>query len=199
MRKTQRTIDPSDLAGGTGLQTEGKFHFIVIGITDGKETPSSFLNGLFVKLKVVHGEHKDETFNLDLLDGKMDSKDGGEFAYKKQIAFLIAANVLSIEQASVVDAEYDEQASVGSQVIAELRLGREASDGKRYLELHYANVYHVDDPRADSVPKCAETLACIPASMRHDANWFDPILGRRKPKTSSSPATAEAAPNFEGI
>ncbi|MFG0260994.1 MAG: hypothetical protein ACF788_01190 [Novipirellula sp. JB048] len=204
MARTLEDVNAADLAGGGGLQAEGKFHFIVEDITDGKETKSgSMLNGLFAKCKVLHGEHEGSTFTIEMLDPTMNSSDGGAFARKKQAAFLIAANVLTPAQVNGGVVSYDEQLARGSQIIAEIRLGRENDNGKRYLELHYSNVYHVDDPRVADVPKSEEILSVIPANHRHkgDNDFFGPMIGARKSSTqpSGGSATSAAEPNFDGI
>jgi hypothetical protein len=193
------TPEASELSGsGSRLDTPGTYHFIVEDIQDGKQAGDSFLNGLFAKLKVLHGEQKDQVFNLDLLDPTMNSKDGGAFARKKQAAFLIATNVLTPEQANGQTVSYEEQDARGAQCIAEVRFGKDR-DGNisKYLDLHFSNIYHIDDPRVAKVEKDEASLTVIDPKHRHDAAYFESMMGQRKQGSSPAPKTAE--PDFGGL
>ncbi|MFK5173529.1 hypothetical protein ACI3QN_13530, partial [Propionibacterium freudenreichii] len=64
----------------------------------------------------------------------------------------------------VVDAE-------GSLFFVDLALGEPGDNGKRYLNVNYSNIYHVDDPRVkkyklDKLQE--ERIKAITKDFRHD-------------------------------
>src|SRR5690606_19446811 len=78
---------------------------------------------------------------------------------RKNTAFCIATNLIDpnqLGQRLVVDLSK----ANGQQFIAELSPQKDADgkDSDKFLQLHYANIYHVDDPEVASVPKSADAL-----------------------------------------
>jgi hypothetical protein len=199
MARTVDTPQAEDLAGGGGfLHEEGKYHLMVEDIKDGVQPNSDDLiknGGLGIKLKVLHGEHKGKTIGITLNDPNAAHKDQGEFAKVRQCAFLTATNVLQFEHLNGTSYSYDEQAARGHQLIVEFKLGKPNANGKQYLDVHFSNIYHVDDPRAKDVPKDAEALAVIPSEYRKPAEYFAPVL-KAKPKAE---AAKEKAPDFSAL
>ncbi|MCD0459146.1 hypothetical protein [Roseiconus lacunae] len=206
MARTMEDMTADDLQGESQrLDAIGKFHFAVDDIFDGvmPDGTTEMKNpGLSVRLRVLApADHKDKTIGLIFGDGNMSHKDQGKFAKKKQCALLVATNVVTPAQLDGSAFSYDEQLARGMQLFGELEWGDEDDDGKKYPELAWANLYHVDDPRAKSYPRDDEALKVIPTSLRHEKGYFDPLLKKNSP-SGSSKSQAQAKPtdaDFEGL
>lgn len=186
-----------DMQGGQNyLQVEGQYFFCVEAIHDGTlaDGKTQIKNGgLGIKLEVAQGPHKGEIVTVSLNDPNGTHKDGGKAAAAKQMAFLIACNVLTPAQANGETVSYDEQDARGQYLIAEVRFGDkknpEDPNEKQYLQFHYSNIYHIDDPRVAKFEKDATILQFISATNRHPAEWFAPLIGKSKKTESAPPAT----------
>ena len=195
MVRTMQTVEAEELAGGesTRLEAEGYFHFEVKDIFDGMMPDGKTAikkGGLGVKLEVLHGEHKGKQVGITLQDPSPSDKDEGKFARVKQSAFLVAANVLTVEQCNGGDVAYDEQAARGHQVVAEVRFGKPDANNKKYLDLAYANIHHVDDPRVAKVEKDQSMVALIPSALRRSEEYFAPLIKKSGgPKPPTPPPT----------
>ena len=134
------------------------------------------------------GANDGKKFNLTLYNGKLSSKDGGKFAIAKQFAFLVATDVVTPEMLGK-EFDFDPVDSVNSLFVIELALGKQTDDGKQYLDLHYSNIYHVDDPRAkmkfDAVQ--TERIKTIAEANRHkDAKYFERLVAPKQTKKESA-------------
>lgn len=158
--------------GGNYLDEPGTYH---LQITHVDEQPTSkgstAIDGFRIELSVVEGPQKDKETDIIFFNPKQSSKDQGKWARNKQAAFLIAAGLVT-EQQLGQRVEIDLKAAEGRQVIAELELGQADAKGKRFLELAWANIYHVDDPRVATAAKNAAALGLIPKSLRRDPASF---------------------------
>jgi len=172
---------PEDVGGDSDFMTEpGAFHFLVTDVRNGKDSKGEMLSGFSVELEAITGKEKGKKVNLNLYNGELTHKDGGEMSRRKQAAFLIAADVLRVDQIGKKGVQVDLEAAKGSQICADLELGDPSEKtGKRYLRIRFANFFHIDDPRAEKIVKDAETLGIIPGSMRHKPEYFAPLLGHR--------------------
>lgn len=190
MARTVQTTQAEDLAGLSGfLEAEGVYHFIVEEAKDGiKMNIEEAFDGFSVRLKVLHGPEEGKTTYINLMDGQESHKDGGKACNAKQCAFLVASNLLTPDQLKGAQFSFDEQNSIGAQIIADFRLGKPNDKGKRYLELHYSNIYHVDDPRSASVAKDASWIAKIPAGFRRKPEFFASIQPKKNAPATTKPA-----------
>jgi hypothetical protein len=192
--------------GGERLEAEGTYHFLVLICKD-QEMPhnSDYFDGYSAKLQVFHGPHEGKEIGILLQDGS-DNKDGGAFARKKQTAFFIATNVMSIAQMGQ-SVEINESIAAGAQVVATVKLGKVSEKtGKQYLDIEGLKIYHVDDPRVKDVPKDTAMLKSINAAYRHEAKYFEPILpkhadhgGSKPPKNPPASPAADEPVNEEGL
>jgi hypothetical protein len=152
---------------------------------DGIET----INGFSAECEVVGGANNGKKFNLTLWGPKLTSKDNGKFAIQKQFAFLIATDVATPDMLGK-EFDFDPCQSLGSMFVIELALGDKNDDGKQYLDLHYSNIYHVDDPRAkfkfDDVQRAK--IAAVVASNRHPADYFEKLVA---PKAATKKESAK--------
>lgn len=179
------TMDaPEEIGGAGNFMTEpGAFHFLVTDIRAGEDRRGEILNGFSVELQARTGNEIGKTLNLKLRNGELTHKDGGEMCRKKQAAFLIAANVITPDQLGQKGVQVDLDKAKHQQICAELELGDPSeSTGKRYLDVRFTNFYHVDDPRAKSIPKAADELALIPADRRRKPEFFEKLSGHHAAK-----------------
>lgn len=172
-------------SGGTYLTTPGKYHCLVVHAEENPTRNDKLVKGFLLELAVQNaGEQQGLTFKAYFANGDPAHKDGGAFALKKQVAALIAANVVTPADLGKAGVEVDVEKAKDSQVLVELALGQpDARTGKQYLDIAYANIFHVDDPRAKAFPKDANTLELIPKAHRRDEGFFAPLMV--KPKTTS--------------
>ncbi len=183
--------------GGTYLATPGMYHFKIDHVDD-KPTDRSgqLVEGFKVELSVLDGPRDgngkclEESKKIDIIffNPKINSRDNGEFARRKQAAFLLATGLIDPtklgQRVSVHLAD-----AINRQVVAELERGKdEAGNPKKFLELAFTNIYHVDNPKAASCPKNAKALGLLPKELRRDAASFGTAQG-----SSSKPAETKAA------
>lgn len=180
------------------LEAEGVFHFQVKDVKVGEMAHGDkALDGFSAKLSVLEGEHSGKEIGINFLNGQPTHKDGGESCNRKQAAFCIATNLLTPAQLTGGEVSFNEEDARGQQVVAEMRLGKANDSGKRYLELFFSNIYHVDDPRVKDVPKNAAALSIIPAELRRNADFFTPLLPVNKRGGQSASKLAPPAADLD--
>lgn len=154
-------------AGGKYLQSPGWYHVCVTGASDmptkqdGTLLPNAFLR---LDLSVLAGttpKCEEKTTEITLFSPRPEARDGGAFSQKIIDRTLLALGVIRPDQK---DAEvvFEAQDLVGRQCVVQLR----QQEGKKYLELAYADIYHVDDPEVANQPKHAGMLGVIPPELR---------------------------------
>lgn len=189
---------PEEVSGGGNfLAVPGTYHFQVNNVRNGQGPKGNSIAGFTAEMTVLAGtdeSQKDHTINLTFFNGNLNHKDQGEFARKKQAAFFIAANAMDPNTLGQKGMKVDLSKAVGAQVIATLELDDQASaEGKTFLRLAYANIYHVDDPRAKAFPRMQAAIDLIPQQLRRPESFFEKLL-TSKPKAAA--ATAAAAPGL---
>lgn len=173
--------------GGRYLSDEGWFHFI---ITHATERPTkkdgSLVNNAMFQLSCVVAAGtapgcEDKTFDLTLFHPKGDGSNGSKIDAKKIDRTFIALNAITAnDQSKAVSVEVVD--FVGQQFIA--HLSHRDDDGK-YLQLHYADIFHVDDPEVKNQPKNEEMLKHIKAAYRR--------IGNQPPASQASQASAASS------
>jgi hypothetical protein len=194
---------PEDIGGSSAyLEVAGKYHATVCvmheekmpgksgGDDGGFEKPLA--GGFSVTMEVIGGEQADKKFDLIFWGPKFDKGDedkGNVWSRKKQAAFAIACDLVDLS-ALGKKVEVNLQDAVGSQVVVELDVEEYTKgDNKkgRKMVLVWANIYHVDDPRAKGAVMNEKLLASYPAENRHKPEYFDALTKRKQ--SSSSPAS----------
>ncbi len=170
-------------SGGTFLQEPGKYHFSILHAEENPTRNEKLVKGFMFELAVqAPANMQGMTFRAYFTNGDPAHKDGGAFALSKQVAALIAANVVTPSDLGKANVEINAGDAKDHQVVAELSLGKPSErDGKRYLDVAYANIFHVDDPRAKAYPKDANALEWIPKACRRDEAFFAPLLVKKAP------------------
>jgi hypothetical protein len=176
-----------DIGGGesTYLDQPGTYHCLVTSVGENQGPKGGVIDGFTAHLAVLAGTvagQKDKQTNLCLFSpDSSKSEKSQEWAKKKQTAFAIATEVISLASLGK-RVEVDLQSAVGRQIVITF----EANDDG-YLDLHYANIYHIDDPRAAKFPKDAEAIALATKEMqRQPPEYFAPLLKKTEPKAGQS-------------
>jgi hypothetical protein len=185
-------METSEEIGGSAsdlyLQQPGTYHCVVTDLQEGRGPKGNPINGFLVGLSVLDGTvegQKDKQHNLLLFSPDLSkSQSSQEWSKKKQTAFVVATGLLDLSRLGQ-RVEIDLQQAVGRQIV--LTFAENEHDGKKNLELAYANIYHVDDPRAAKFPKDKEALGIVPKSLRKPAEYFDGLL-----KKSNAPAKPQS-------
>lgn len=185
-------METSEEIGGSAsdlyLQQPGTYHCVVRDIQEGRGPKGNPINGFMVELSVLDGTvegQKDKQHNLLLFSPDLSkSASSQEWSKKKQTAFVVATGLLDLSRLGQ-RVEIDLQQAIGRQIV--LTLQENEHEGRKNLELAYANIYHVDDPRAAKFPKDKEALGIVPKSLRKTAEYFDGLL-----KKSNAPAKPQS-------
>lgn len=177
---------PEEMGGESNfLREPGTYHCAVTQVLEGTGPKGGIIDGFTVGLDVLAGttagqEHK--VMNLTLFNARLDQSDGAKkWARLKQAAFVIAANVVTPAQLGQ-RVQVDLQKAVGQQLV--IKLVQE--EGKEYLDLSYADIWHVDDPRCEKCPKNPAAIAMIPQQLRHPKEWFDSLKPKKAGTAGSS-------------
>jgi hypothetical protein len=197
---------PEDIGGSSAyLEVAGKYHATIVTMheermpnsqDDGSGFEQPIAGGFSITAEVLGGEQADKKFSLIFWGPKFDKPDddkGNVWSRKKQAAFAIACDLVKLDQLGK-RVEIELADAVGAQVVVEIDIEEYTKkDGKRAKKpvMVWANIYHVDDPRAKGAAMNEKLLASIPAENRHKPEYFD--LLTKKKSASSSPASAPTA------
>lgn len=203
-------IDVPEDMGSTGsayLKLGGDYHVTITTVHEGTMPPDKDGNstpitngGFSVTAEVLHGDQAEKKFTLLFPNGNYNHKDQGVFSRKKQAAFCIACDLIKPGVAGSV--EVNIQDAVGSQCIVELEEEEyEDASGKKQqrVQLKYAGIYHIDDPRVKKIEKNAKAVSTIPAEYRHDEKYFEPLTAKKEVKKESKPLSRVSDDDLDGL
>jgi hypothetical protein len=170
--------------GGKYVKKPGKYHFLVTELNaEAINKNGQPIDGLKVGLEVVEGTDKTQIGHIletILFRGKPTDKDQGELANKKLTRLSLAfGGQHSPGGKGGINTETD----IGKQLVAEV--AERERDNKKFIDLAYAEIYHVDDPAVAAVPKSADALKLIPPALRKK---FDPPSAGSTTSTPITPA-----------
>jgi hypothetical protein len=182
-------IDPSALKGPSGfLDQPGTYHLLVENLKVGLNSKDEPFNGTTVEVQCLGGsvagqEQKKVSLTLWDIDASK-PEDEQKQTVKRLWAFYIATNVLQPADMQSGDVDFDEKLAIDNQLVVKLQHKQKkfVENGKavwrddpssRFLEIAYADIFHVDDPDVASVPKNADAIAIIPKKHRHEQAWFE--------------------------
>lgn len=188
-------LDIPEEIGGTSayLEAPGQYHAIVrmvheesIPKDDGGFIPIP--GGFGVELEVAHGDQADKKFSLTFWGPKMEKPDddkGNVWARKKQAAFLLASDCISLSDLGKKGKAITLEDAVGSQILVEIEIEEYVGrDGKTYKrpQMVYANIYHIDDPRGKAIKRNEKLIATIAKEQRHPGEYFAPLMKKSESK-----------------
>jgi hypothetical protein len=185
-------FDASDDIDSTGswLMEPGIYHALVQSTNDYPTNAKGMaLSAFKIHFQILAGTtpgQEGKTVDLLFWNPKDKSADGGKFARRKQTRMLVAVGL--IDSSGLGRRSRIELTDATSrQCIMQIEFNER--DGRFYPDLHYANVWHVDDPEAAKCPRSEESLALIPPQHRRTTESFA--------KKTAPPAPAPA-PNPGG-
>lgn len=186
-----RAPETVDTGGGNWLTQPGTYHVVV---THADEEPTNgkgdMMDGFRITCQALEGTVKDEdgkfteldkTIDLIFWNPKLTDKNEGLFARQKQGKFFIATGLLTEAQLGT-EVEINLQNAVGRQIVLTLE-EQDGSGDRKFLQLHFADIWHIDDPAVASYPKCAKSVKLIPAAHRRDPKSFEKKNGSSAAKT----------------
>lgn len=192
-----RNFQTSTDVGGEGnaITKPGTYHCDVANGRDGESTNGKSINGCSAVLTALAGTEADQVgheFHLHLFDPDLSKSDKAqEMASKKQTAYGVAINQIEPSKlGQALDVDFGAGAD-GQQII--ITLTENEYDGKVNLQVHFANIYHVDDPRAEKFPKNQEALGYIDASNRKTAEYFTPLTAKKGSNGSANGSDGSAS------
>lgn len=190
-------MDTTEDVGGSAsdqyLNEAGTYHCVITSVAENEGPKGNPIDGFTIGLAVLEGTakgQKDKSTNLCLFSPDQSKSDKSqEWSRKKQTAFAIAAGLIDLKKLGG-KVQIDLQDAVGRQVVVTF----DHDDSGKYLQLSYANIYHVDDPRAANFPKDKEALAIIPKEQRKESMYFAPLSKRgESTKTASRLSNSDLA------
>lgn len=166
-------------AGGKFLKTPGIYHLL---ITEVDERPidksGAAVDGFKVKFDVLGGpeagKESDAMFFSPKSGDLKDAEGKKNWALYKRAALFIATGQAVYGEKS---ASIELQDAVDRQVVAEFQYDERDKDkpeNQKFLQLHFANIYHVDDPAGAKAVKDEKSLKLLPASLRRSPEYFKP-------------------------
>lgn len=170
-----------DTGGGNWLDKPGTYHLV---LTAADEQPTKrngeMMDAFRVTCQAIDGTvrdangftEKDKTVDLTFWNPKLTDKNEGLFARQKQAKFFLATGLLTEEQLGTeVDINLGD--AVGRQVIATLEERDGGDSGRTFLDLHFADIWHIDDPAAAKFPRNDKAIALVPKAHRRDPKSFE--------------------------
>lgn len=191
--------------GGAFLKEPGTYHLAVLEVD---EQPTSqkgeLIDGFKIDAHVLAGPQNKKQAEITFWNPKLTDKNNGEMAKKKQARFVLATGIIQAAKPGekvVVDL----QLAKGRQFIA--TLSNRESNGKTYIDLNFADIWHVDDPAAPQCERNQEALKLLPASLRRKPESFKPANaggnsngnGNGHAKPASGQSQQSAAPVSTGV
>lgn len=186
---------PEDIqGGGTYLEDPGTFHLLINELRDGTGPNGNAIDGFSFECEVLAGTVEGcagKKVGLTIWKPKLspspDKIKSNEVTKRQGAAFFIATDLINpnaLGKASAIDPE---QAN-GRQFVAKLVRSQKDGQETKFLQFHYSDIYHVDDPEVATIPKAADALEIIPKAQRHNADYF-----AFKAKKGSAPKPVAAA------
>lgn len=165
-------------SGPQYVDKEGRYHVQVLEVNEGVSGKGNPLNGFHLRLGVVEGEHEDQIgrsidINVYNVNGQPGYEKSDEITRRLQTNFVIACNLFNpgaVQAGAEVDIDITK--ALHQQFVAHLAYGKEKNDGKRFLNFHYSDVFHIDDPAVASVKKDAKMIALLPSQLRKKPEFF---------------------------
>lgn len=169
---------PESMEGESNfLETPGTYHTAVLAVDENPTTKDGQpIDGFKVHFCALDGTtpgQQKKEFELTFYNPKPTDKKNGEFAKRKQARFAMATGILPQAQPGQ-RVSINLQDAMGRQLVMELepRIDQKTGQPSKFLQLAWANIWHVDDPAVAQVPKDAGALSLLPANLRRSADSF---------------------------
>lgn len=185
---------------GNFLAKPGQYHLTIANVAEGVGPKGKPIDGFCVTVLVLTGTspgQKGKVANIMFFAPKLSSKDGGAFLRRKMTAFGIAANLID-PSALGKRVSLELKDAINHQVIAKFESSK-ADDGREYIDLAYADIWHVDDPRCETVPKDASAITLIPREFRRGREWFAFLKSEPKQNQNGSEDSKQPTLNLDEL
>jgi hypothetical protein len=190
----------SDFYGGGNsdyLKADGVYHFLVTHATDMPldRNGGQIINGMLkIQLSVCGGTEKDKIFEQTFFNLKPDASDKQRSMQRRQLMRLAyACNLVGNDEIIAGKLAFEPADMEAHQLIVKVSTNTNESSGKSYMQIHFSDIWHVDDP--DAPKDCvldAEHLAALPDACRRKPEYFAAL------KEALKPATGGASGNGNG-
>lgn len=186
------------------LSEPGTYHVVVLHVDEqpvGKN--QQLLDGFRVDFAVLDGTtpgQRDKQVELMFFRPKMTDKNNGEFAKRKQGRFALATGIIPRAEPGQ-RVTVDLQQAAGRQLVIEVERQTDQQTGQptKFLQLAWANIWHVDDPAVAKIPKDATALSLLPASLRKKPSDFEKPKPAANTKPDAGAGTAKPATPAGGV
>lgn len=181
-------------SGGVYLDEPGTFHLLINEVRDGCGPNGNPIDGFSIECEVMAGTVEGcagKKIGITIWKPNL-TRSEKAIALAKRIgaAFFIATDIINPNQLGKSNA-IDCNLANGRQFICKLaRQTDKDGNPTKFLQPHYSDIYHVDDPEVDTQPKDAEALKIIAKELRHDAAYFAFKEKKKAPPKQSPPPAA---------
>lgn len=216
-KRTVNTPEKMEGGGADRIKVPGWYHVHVTECLADVTPKGNPINGIFAEFSAFEGQPEagkttastffdpdplkayDPASGLEYADwkGSQDGK-GWLMSEKKQLSFLVATGLINESQFGKA-LEYDTDDAKDRQLVIEVVVDDRNVD-KGYMQINYANTYHIDDPRVADLVKAKKlklneaAIKLLPATMRRKPESFDlERLGGRKQAANGNGANGHAA------
>ena len=180
------------------LNEVGTYHVAVLNVDESPTTRDGApVDGFKVHFCVLDGtmvgQGKKE-IELTFYNPKASDKNNGEFAKRKQARFAMATGILPQAQPGQ-RVSVNLQDAAGRQLVIEVERKTDQATGQpsKFLQLAWANIWHVDDPAVSAVPKDAAALGLLSATLRRKPESFQTTKPAANANGRQAPVAGAAA------
>lgn len=170
--------------GGSFLEQPGTYHFAVLDVDEQPQSKSGqLIDGFRVTAEVLAGTvdgQEGRQVDLIFFNPKLTDKNNGEFAKKRQWRFGMAVCLVGGPKKPGEQATVNLQDAKGRQFIATVAYDDRDTSGRKFLQLNFADIWHVDDPQAPRFRLNEAALAWLPKEMRRDPSFFKQMSSNGK-------------------
>lgn len=171
MAKLKTRTAGSAERGGFGLEFPGVCHVVITAIDpEPRRKTGESIDGLQVTVGVLAStepRNVGRSCEVIFTYPSDSNKDGGEFLRRVQTRFLHCVCLITDSQLDQ-EVEVDLDLAIGRQFVA--KFAEDEYKGKTTVKLKGDDMWHVDDPYCESIPKDASAIASIPASLRRKSD-----------------------------
>lgn len=159
------------------LNEVGTYHVAVLNVDENPTTRDGApVDGFKVHFCAMDGTgagQQKKEIELTFYNPKASDKNNGEFAKRKAARFAMATSILPQAQPGQ-RVTVNLQDALGRQLVIEVERKTDQATGQpsKFLQLAWANIWHIDDPAVSAVPKDAAALSLLPASLRRTPESF---------------------------
>lgn len=191
----------TEMEGGSSFLAKPGTYHIIVSLADPEPVTKDGkpMDGLRVQGEILDGtesSEKGKQVDFTLWRPKATDKNNGEMAKRKLTRFSYAMNFIDTHEPGQ-KVGIDCEACEGRQLVA--RFSEQERDGKTRVELHFSDIFHVDDAEVAEIPKSAQAISAIPKNFRRATVAKPKAVAAPSPKSNSKAMATAGAPNLDDI